>query len=80
MFKVICCPNCQGEGYELLLGRPGVYSHRLEAYHPSESFVRCDECGGEGEIEVCVICLESLQVIDGIELCGCAAQQLAKAA
>lgn len=80
MFKVICCPSCQGEGYALLVGRPGSYQGRLGSYHPSESFVRCDECGGEGEIEVCVVCLEPLQIIDGIEMCGCAAQQLPKAA
>jgi RecJ-like exonuclease len=80
MFKVICCPSCQGEGYALLVGRPGSYSSRLESYHPTESFVRCDECSGEGEIEVCVICLETLQIIDGVEMCGCAAQELPKAA
>jgi hypothetical protein len=79
MFKIISCPNCQGEGYALLLGRPG-FSERLESYHPTESFVRCDDCGGEGELEVCVICLEPLQIVDGIEVCACAAQQLPKAA
>ncbi len=80
MFKIISCPNCQGEGYALLLGRPGNFSERLESYHPTESFVRCDECGGDGELEVCVICLEPLQIVDGIEACACAAQQLPKAA
>jgi RecJ-like exonuclease len=80
MFKVICCPSCQGEGYMLMVGRPGKFSTALESYHPSEAFVRCDECAGEGEIEVCVVCLEQLQIVDGIETCACAAQQLPKAA
>ncbi|MGL4610451.1 MAG: hypothetical protein ACRCYY_12365 [Trueperaceae bacterium] len=80
MYKVISCPHCQGEGYMLMVGRPGMFSGRLESYHPSEAFMRCDECAGEGEIEVCVVCLEPLQIIGGIEMCSCAAQQLPKAA
>lgn len=80
MFKVISCPSCQGEGFALLVGRPGSFSSRLESYHPTESFMRCDACGGEGEIEVCVVCLEALQIIDGVEMCGCAAQEMPKAA
>jgi hypothetical protein len=80
LFKVISCPHCQGEGYELIVGRPGEFSGRLESYYPSESFVRCDECRGEGELEVCVVCLEPLQLVDGLELCACTAQQLPKAA
>jgi hypothetical protein len=80
MFKVICCPTCQGEGYALLVGRPGTFSAGSQSFVPSESFVRCDECQGEGEIEVCVVCLEPLQMIDGLEACACTAQQLLKAA
>jgi predicted metal-binding protein len=63
-----------------MVGRPGSYESKLESYHPSESFLRCDECGGDGDIEVCVICLESVQIVDGVELCGCVSQQLPKAA
>ncbi len=67
----ICCPHCGGEGYLLALGGPGIYSARPGSHLPSESYLPCERCGGSGELEVCVHCLQPLVVIGGRELCAC---------
>jgi RecJ-like exonuclease len=72
------CPECQGEGY-LLTFKTG-FSSRYETFEESESFEGCKLCKGEGFLEVCAICLQPFKVVQGIEVCGCAAVTLPKAA
>lgn len=71
---VIPCEMCGGDGYTLALdmvGRDGL---------PAETPRRCDTCGGAGEVEVCGGCLAVPQVVEGLELCGCMAVSLRRAA
>jgi RecJ-like exonuclease len=77
---LIDCSRCQGEGYILVMGQPGRFSSHSETYQPDESFEICSNCKGEGVLEVCTICLESLQILRGLEACHCIQLQLPKAA
>lgn len=68
------CEACGGDGYTLTLkgvGRDGL---------PDETPRRCEICGGAGEVEVCSGCLTAPQVVGGLELCGCIAVPLRRAA
>ncbi len=71
---LIPCETCGGDGYTFALnvmGRDGL---------PAETPRRCDTCGGAGEVEVCSGCLVVPQVVGGLELCGCVAVSLRRAA
>lgn len=68
------CGACGGDGYTLAL--KGVGHDGL----PNETPRRCEICGGVGEVEVCSDCLTVPQVVGGLELCGCIAVSLRRAA
>jgi RecJ-like exonuclease len=76
---IIDCPHCQGEGYLLAFGN-ARFSSQSESYEPDEAFELCTQCNGEGKLEVCALCLEPFQIIQGLEACGCDQIQLPKAA
>ncbi len=65
------CPTCAGEGALLSQGRPGAFSAHEEAYDPSETWLECLDCLGEGRLEVCGECREPWRVVAGLEVCGC---------
>ena len=54
------CLTCGGDG-----------AHIAEEGLVSEHAVRCVTCGGEGRLEVCEGCGERLEVVAGLEVCGC---------
>lgn len=74
------CPDCQGEGYVLSVGRLGEYVCREATFFPSESLMDCPECGGTGYLEGCGRCLQAFSVHWGQEVCGCTRAALAQAA
>lgn len=67
------CEACGGDGYTFTVSREG------DAL-PAETLRRCETCGGAGAVEVCGGCLEVPQVAGGLELCGCLAASLRRAA
>jgi len=77
---ILECSRCQGEGYLLSVGRPGEFSEQDMTFLPSESCSPCPECEGQGEIEVCVDCLESFVIRGGEEVCRCEVLELPQAA
>ena len=54
---IVPCPTCGGDAY-------------LEDERGQE---RCVTCNATGSIEVCECCGEVPNVINGLEVCGCAA-------
>ncbi len=68
----VTCLTCDGEGYSLQVDR-AVASYDEEA-HP------CEVCGGSGELEVCGGCYEVPTFEGGLEVCGCVALPLKRAA
>lgn len=71
---LVSCGACGGDGYTLYSARSSSDSL------PAETTCRCEVCGGTGEVEVCGGCLEVPTVAGGLELCGCIAFLLRRAA
>ena len=71
---LITCKACGGDGYTLVL--TDAAGDGLPAEH-SEA---CPVCGGSGEVEVCEGCLEVPEISGGLEVCGCVAAALKRAA
>lgn len=68
----VTCPACDGEGYTLQVDT-------VTAGYDEEAH-RCEVCGGSGDLEVCGSCYEVPVLEGGLEVCGCAALSLKRAA
>ena len=71
---LVTCGACGGEGYTL--AARGAAGDGL----PAEQNEPCAVCGGSGEVEVCVGCLEVPEISGGLEVCGCVSVALKRAA
>lgn len=82
------CPACGGDGYTLSWGHGG---NRTDAYadpyaepygegrcDEGEEVVACGLCSGFGELEVCASCAQVPTLEGGLEVCGCAAIEVAE--
>ena len=71
---LVPCRACGGDGYTLTFGRADRDGL------PTEHECCCELCSGAGKIEVCEGCLEVPSVGGGLELCGCVAVPMLRAA
>lgn len=78
----IPCPSCLGDGYHVVVGAPGRFDPREEAFFPAETLQRCPRCRGEGEIDACSLCRQPLRLdpVAGGEICACDGARLREAA
>lgn len=71
---LITCEACGGEGCTLSL------TEAAGDGLPAEHSEPCVVCGGSGEVEVCEGCFEAPEILNGLEVCGCVAATLKRAA
>lgn len=71
---LVTCGACGGDGYTLSLSEAAGDGLPVEHIRP------CTVCGGSGEVEVCGGCFEVPEISGGLEVCGCVAVTLKRAA